>query len=141
CEMRVCSRPTCSARTRRSAATGRARRLEERGDWKSAVASAAAVANRRGQELERGLGFGIRPTDSGRVHVLVAPAMPTVNTDEKGTNLLGNTKPALFRSDRDSFAFFYGDKAPGDDGLGGMRKGIVVYNSEVGAKSFGFSTF
>jgi hypothetical protein len=69
------------------------------------------------------------------------PAMPTINTDEKGTNLLGNTKPALFRSDRDSFAFFYGDKSPGDDGFGGLRKGIVVFNSEVGAKSFGFQTF
>jgi hypothetical protein len=69
------------------------------------------------------------------------PAMPTINTDNRGTNLLGNTKPALFRSDRDSFAFFYGDRAPGDDGFGGLRKGVVVYNSEVGAKSFGFSTF
>lgn len=69
------------------------------------------------------------------------PAMPTINTDSQGTNLLGNTKPALFRSDRDSFAFFYGDKSPGDDGFGGLRKGVVVFNSEVGAKSFGFSTF
>ena len=69
------------------------------------------------------------------------PAMPTINTDAQGTNLLGNTKPALFRSDRDSFAFFYGDRSPGDDGFGGLRKGVVVYNSEVGAKSFGFSTF
>ncbi len=69
------------------------------------------------------------------------PAMPTVNTDAQGTNLLGNTKPALFRSDRDSFSFYYGDKSAGDDCLGGLRKGVVVYNSEVGAKSFGFSTF
>ena len=69
------------------------------------------------------------------------PAVPTINTDAQGTNILGNTKPALFRSDRDSFAFFYGDKSPGDDGFGGLRRGVVVYNSEVGAKSFGFSTF
>jgi len=69
------------------------------------------------------------------------PAVPTINTNAQGANILGNTKPALFRSDRDSFAFFYGDKSPGDDGFGGLRKGIVVYNSEVGAKSFGFSTF
>lgn len=69
------------------------------------------------------------------------PAKPTINTDARGTNLLGNEKPALFRSDRDSFFFFYGDRSPGDDGFGGLRKGIVVYNSEVGAKSFGFSTF
>jgi hypothetical protein len=69
------------------------------------------------------------------------PAKPTINTDARGTNVLGNDKPALFRSDRDSFFFFYGDKAPADDGFGGLRKGIVVFNSEVGAKSFGFSTF
>ena len=69
------------------------------------------------------------------------PALPTINSDAQGTNLLGNTKPALFRSDRDSFAFFYGDKSPGDDGFGGLRKGVAVFNSEVGAKCFGFSTF
>jgi hypothetical protein len=69
------------------------------------------------------------------------PAMPTINTDEYGTNLMGNTKPALFRSDRDMFAFFYSDQEPGDDGFGGLRKGVMVFNSEVGAKSFGFSTF
>ncbi|MBI5851762.1 MAG: hypothetical protein HZB39_12160 [Planctomycetes bacterium] len=69
------------------------------------------------------------------------PAMPTVNTDQVGTNLRGNNKPALFRGDRDSFTFFYSSKRPGDDGLGGLRKGIVVYNSEVGARSFGYETF
>ena len=69
------------------------------------------------------------------------PAVPTINTDEHGTNALGNTKPALFRSDRDLFTFFYGDRSPGDDGLGGMRKGVMVFNSEVGASSFGFAVF
>ena len=69
------------------------------------------------------------------------PAMPTINTDVYGTNALGTTKPALFRGDRDMFAFFYGDQQPGDDGFGGLRKGVMVFNSEVGAKSFGFSTF
>lgn len=68
-------------------------------------------------------------------------AMPTINTDDRGTNVNGNTKPALFRGDRDMFAFFYADEAPGNDGFGGLRKGVMVYNSEVGAKSFGFSTF
>lgn len=69
------------------------------------------------------------------------PAKPTINTDARGSNVMGNDKPALFRSDRDSFFFFYGARDPGDDGFGGLRKGIVVFNSEVGAKSFGFSTF
>ena len=66
------------------------------------------------------------------------PAVPTINTDEFGTNVMGNTKPALFRSDRDMFSFFYSDKDPGDDGFGGLRKGVFVFNSEVGYKSFGF---
>ncbi len=69
------------------------------------------------------------------------PALPTINTDEVGSNVRGNNKPALFRGDRDSFAFFYSSKRPGDDGLGGLRKGIVVHNSEVGARSFGYETF
>ena len=69
------------------------------------------------------------------------PAVPTINTDEHGTNAMGNTKPALFRSDRDMFSFFYSNRSPGDDGFGGLRKGVFVWNSEVGYKSFGFSTF
>jgi len=68
------------------------------------------------------------------------PAMPTMNTDAKGTNVLGNDKPALFRSDRDSFAFFYSEKTPHDP-YGGLRKGVMVFNSEVGAKSLGYATF
>lgn len=70
------------------------------------------------------------------------PAIPTINTDDIGTNMLGNNKPALFRSDRDSFVFFYSDR-PTDGGgpYGGLRKGLVIYNSEVGAKSLGYSEF
>ncbi|MEN8151833.1 MAG: hypothetical protein ABFS86_18610, partial [Planctomycetota bacterium] len=45
------------------------------------------------------------------------PAVPTINTDAFGTNVMGNTKPALFRSDRDMFSFFYSDQDPGDDGF------------------------
>jgi len=63
------------------------------------------------------------------------PAVPTFN---KG--LAADTKPALFRSDRDSFAFFYSEDTPSDS-FGGLRKGVVVFNSEVGAKSLGYSTF
>jgi hypothetical protein len=68
------------------------------------------------------------------------PAVPTINTDANHTNAMGNTKAALFRSDRDSFAFFYSDKTP-NDAFGGLRKGIVVFNSEVGAKCLGYATF
>ena len=56
------------------------------------------------------------------------------------TNAKGNTKPALFRSDRDSFSFFYSDRTPHDP-FGGLRKGVMVFNSEVGAKCLGFATF
>lgn len=63
------------------------------------------------------------------------PAVPTFN---KG--LGHDSNPALFRSDRDSFAFFYSEKDP-HDAFGGLRKGVVVFNSEVGAKSLGFMTF
>lgn len=69
------------------------------------------------------------------------PAMPTINTDDQGTNVMGNTKPCLFRSDRDSFMFFYGPPGDGTDDFGGLRKGIVVWNSEVGYKSYGYQTF
>lgn len=69
------------------------------------------------------------------------PAKPTINTDARGTNSLGNDHPALFRSDRDSWMFFYGDRSPGDDGFGGLRRGLVSFNSEVGARSFGYLTF
>jgi len=67
------------------------------------------------------------------------PAVPTINTDDYGTNAQGNNKPALFRSDRDLFAFFYSDKDPGDDGFGGLRKGVMVFNSEVGVEELRLS--
>jgi hypothetical protein len=64
------------------------------------------------------------------------PAVPTGG----GGNAKGNDKPALFRSDRDSFAFFYSEKTPHDP-YGGLRKGVMVFNSEVGAKCLGYATF
>lgn len=69
------------------------------------------------------------------------PAMPEINTDTEGTNIKGNRKPALFRSDRDSFAFFMSPRESDGGDFGGLRRGVYVYNSEVGARSFGFSTF
>ena len=69
------------------------------------------------------------------------PATPEINTDEHGTNIKGNTKPALFRSDRDSFAFFMGGRDEDGGAFGGLRPGLMVWNSEVGFKSFGFRRF
>lgn len=61
------------------------------------------------------------------------PALPTMNTNANQDNILGNNKPALFRGDRDAFCFFYTDGESQDDGLGGLRSGFMVKNSEVGA--------
>lgn len=69
------------------------------------------------------------------------PALPEINSDDKGTNIRGNTKPALFRSDRDSFAFFMGPREEDGGAFGGLRPGLMVWNSEVGHKSFGFRRF
>jgi hypothetical protein len=69
------------------------------------------------------------------------PALPTMNTDAQRNNIMGNNKPALFRGERDSHCFFYSDQNPGDDGLGGLRLGLMFTNSEVGTSSFKWSTF
>jgi len=56
--------------------------------------------------------------------------------------LLGAGRTALFRGDQTSFGFFFTDDIQQmDDQLGGLRQGIMIWNSEVGARSFGFSTF
>lgn len=67
------------------------------------------------------------------------PAVPTFRSRD-GQNAKGNDKPALFRGDRDSFMFFYSPQT-GQDGLGGFRRGFLLGNSEVGARSFYFDTF
>lgn len=72
------------------------------------------------------------------------PAKPTINTDSDRNNLMGNNKPALFRGDQSSFGFFFTEKGAKEDptdNLGGLRQGIMIWNSEVGARSFGFSNF
>jgi len=61
------------------------------------------------------------------------PALPTINTNANQDNLMGNNSPALFRGDRDAFCFFYTEKAPDGDEFGGLRRGFMVKNSEVGA--------
>jgi hypothetical protein len=68
------------------------------------------------------------------------PALPTINTDERQTNIMGNSKPALFRGDRDSFAFYYTEKDAGGNDFGGLRRGFMVWNSEVGHRSIGYCT-
>ena len=71
------------------------------------------------------------------------PAFPTINHGGKDE---GDRERALWRSDRDSFAFLMSDGGggggvPQDDGLGGLRRGVFLGNSEVGARSFVWGTF
>jgi hypothetical protein len=56
--------------------------------------------------------------------------------------LLPAGRTALFRGDQTSFGFFFtNDPAIDDVRLGLLRQGLMIWNSEVGARSFGFSTF
>jgi hypothetical protein len=65
------------------------------------------------------------------------PAVPTINKQNSN-----NDKPALFRSDRDMFTFFFtGRDNDSPDDFGGLRKGLIVRNSEVGDKSIGIENF
>jgi len=59
-------------------------------------------------------------------------------------NLLGGGLPALFRGDQTSFGFFFAktnDDETQDDGLGNLHQGMMIWNSEVGARSFGYTFF
>lgn len=68
------------------------------------------------------------------------PALPTINTDAQQRNIMKNNKPALFRGDRDSFAFYYTEPDQNGADFGGLRRGYMVWNSEVGHRSMGYTT-
>ncbi|MCC6151440.1 MAG: hypothetical protein IT461_14410 [Planctomycetes bacterium] len=96
------------------------------------------------------------------------PAYPTFNIDP--ATPVEKREKALIRTDRYSFSFYFtepkfkagdgfsdqelsgmqgsaaiaaaqGFRSPESDGLGGLRKGIMVYNGETGHKSFGWQMF
>lgn len=97
------------------------------------------------------------------------PAYPTFNVDP--ATPVSDRPKALIRTDRYSFTFFFtepkfkagdgfsaqkasgfaqgsadiaaaqGFRKPEDDGLGGLRKGLMVYNGETSHKSFGWQMF
>jgi hypothetical protein len=70
------------------------------------------------------------------------PAVPTFNyATPNPTDIFGDDRPALWSGDRDSFGFFYTDPDPNGNDFGGLRRGIYVGNSEVGAASLSWSTF
>lgn len=66
------------------------------------------------------------------------PAFPTIN---HGGTPEAERERALWRSDREAFTFFMGPRGTDDDGLGGLRRGLFVGNSEVGARSLLWGTF
>ena len=60
------------------------------------------------------------------------PAIPTIN--KRPTD-----KPALFRGDRDAMCFFSTEKDNGGNAdLGGLRMGLLAWNSEVQNRSIGY---
>lgn len=67
------------------------------------------------------------------------PATPTINTSFAKKTEGGEMKPALFIGDRSSHFFFYSTDR--DDRNGGMRTGLTINNSEVGANVFSFNSF
>lgn len=67
------------------------------------------------------------------------PAIPTINTSFAKKTEGGAMKPALFIGDRSSHFFFYSKDR--DDRNGGMRTGLTINNSEVGANVFSFNSF
>lgn len=71
------------------------------------------------------------------------PMLPEIKSEAMRNGLMHGLNTGLFRGDECSFGFFFAEKElEGDsDDLGGLKPGIMVWNSEVGARSFGFHTF
>lgn len=71
------------------------------------------------------------------------PMLPDVKSEAMRNGLMHGLNTGLFRGDQCSFGFFFVEKDLDVDSkdLGGLQPGIMVWNSEVGARSFGFHTF
>lgn len=71
------------------------------------------------------------------------PDLPFMPAGAMRSQLMYGDTTALYRGDQTSFGLFFVedvDSALGDS-LGGLVPGVMVWNSEVGARSFGFHTF
>lgn len=68
-------------------------------------------------------------------------ATPTINTSFARRNEDGTMKPALFAGDRSSHFLFNAELPKRDDGFGGIRRGFMISNSEVGARALEWKTF
>lgn len=71
------------------------------------------------------------------------PMLPEIAAESWRNGLMHGLDTGLFRGDQCSFGFFFVDsELDGDsEDLGGLKPGMMVWNSEVGARSFGFHTF
>lgn len=71
------------------------------------------------------------------------PMLPEIKEHAMRNGLMHGLNSGLFRGDECSFGFFFAkEELEGDDSLlGGLQPGVMVWNSEVGARSFGFHTF
>lgn len=74
-----------------------------------------------------------------------SPDLPALRSDAMRSGLMHNLNTGLFRGDQCSFGFFFVNSGMIDHGdsedLGGLKPGMLVWNSEVGARSFGYHTF
>lgn len=72
-----------------------------------------------------------------------SPKIPSSRPGSIRNGLMHNLRAGLFRGDQTSFGFFFAERVDPNLGkeLGGMIPGMMVWNSEVGARSFGFHTF
>jgi len=71
------------------------------------------------------------------------PNLPHLMSGCMRNGFMHNLSTGLFRGDQCSFGFFFSenDSDISTAHLGGIKPGMVVWNSEVGARSFGFHTF
>ena len=71
------------------------------------------------------------------------PKLPTLLKGGIRNGLMYGLNTGLFRGAQCSFGFFFADKQleGNSDDLGGLKPGMMVWNSEVGARSFGYHTF
>lgn len=71
------------------------------------------------------------------------PTLPRMSSEAMRNGFMHGLDTGLFRGDQCSFGFFFvKDTLEGDSSeLGGLVPGMLVWNSEVGARSFGYHTF
>jgi uncharacterized protein YihD (DUF1040 family) len=71
------------------------------------------------------------------------PNLPKLRSEAMRNGLMHNLDTGLFRGDQCSFGFFFveQDLIGDSSSLGGLKPGMMVFNSEVGARSFGYHTF